>query len=96
MSRRGRFEFAERTKDTARNNWHAKNPDRQNEALEVNHKIPIHVAKKLGIPPDLVRTQDNAEALTKPDHLEFHRNELTIDEYRTLAQSLLGWVKNLI
>jgi hypothetical protein len=93
---RGRYEFLERTKDTARQNWHAKNPGRPNEVLEINHKIPVHVAKKLGIPPDLVRTQNNAEALTKPDHLDFHKNELTVEEYKTLAQSILGWVRNLI
>ena len=93
---RGRFEFPRRVKDNARNKWHAENPGREDEALEVNHKIPIHVAKDLHIPPDLVRTQDNAEALTIEEHLIFHRNELTTEEYSTLAQSLLGWIRNLL
>ena len=95
MSRRGRYDFNSRTKDKAKADWHADHPDREDERLEVNHIVAVHYARKMGIPPDLVRTQDNAEALTIPDHLEHHRNEPTDEEYAVLARGLLGWIRNL-
>lgn len=96
MSRRGRYEFPNRVKEHARTEWHKANPENEDAKLEVDHIVPVWYAKKNNIPPDLVRTGDNARALTVPEHKERHRNEPTEEEYRTIAQGILGWVKNLI
>lgn len=92
---RGRYEFDKRTKDEAFSRWHAENPGNEDANLEIHHRIPVHFAKKEGIPPDLVRTQDNAVAVTRDEHKEIHRNEPSDEEYKTLAQSILGWVGGL-
>lgn len=96
MARRGRYDFPRSVKDKAKADWRADHPGDEEVNLEVHHRIPVHFAKDAGIPPDLVRTQDNAEALTIQDHLEFHRNEPTDEEYQTIVQGILGWIGNLI
>ena len=93
---RGRYEFPKRVKDDAHSKWHANNPGREDESLEVDHIVPVWYAKKNHIPPDLVRVGNNARALTVKEHKERHRNEPTEEEYKTLAQAILGWVRNLI
>ena len=92
---RGRYEFSQRTKDSAVNKWRWNNPDRDDEDLEVDHIVPVWAAKELGIPADLVRTDDNARALTVGEHKDRHRNESDLEEYRSLAQSILGWIDGL-
>jgi len=96
MSRRGSYEFPKYVKEEAKRKWRRDNPDREDEPLEVHHQIPVKIAKKLKIPPYLVRVSDNAIAVTKDEHKEIHENELTLDEYKILAQALLGWTRNLL
>lgn len=94
--KRGRYDFDEATKDSAKRKWHADNPGNEKVPLEVDHHIPVWWAKKNNIPPDLVRTRQNARAMRVHEHKERHRNEPTDEEYTTLAQSVLGWIRNLI
>lgn len=94
MSRRGK-EFPDTVKDSAIRKWHKENPGRSKEKLEVDHVIPIHVGNRLGIPSALLKSRANAEAKTQKEHKEKHRNELSDEEYKTLAQALLGWIGNL-
>lgn len=94
---RGRYEFTQTTRNRAIEKWREENPEADDDInLEVHHKVPVWWAKKNNIPSTLVRIQDNAVALSRDEHKEVHRNELSDDEYRTLAQSILGWVRNLI
>lgn len=95
MGKRGRYEFSDGVKRSAKKEWHRNNPGNPKEPLEIDHIVPVHFAKRHGIPPDLVRTRDNARALRIKEHKERHRNEPTEEEYMTLSQGLLGWIKNL-
>ena len=96
MGNRGRYEFPNSVKESARNDWHKKNPGHKNERLEVDHIIPIWFAKKYGIPPGVITTRKNARALRIKEHKERHRNEPTGEEYAVLAIALLGWITNLL
>lgn len=96
MSRRGYYEFPKRVRKEAIRKWHKDNPGNKDQVLEVHHKVPVKIARKLKIPPRLVRIPDNAQAVTPEEHKKIHENELTLDEYRILAQALLGWSRNLI
>lgn len=93
---RGRYEFPKSVRERAVERYYAENPESENELLEVHHQVPVWWAKKEQIPSALVRVQANAIAVPRDDHKEIHRNELSDDEYRTLAQAVLGWVRNLI
>lgn len=95
MARRGRYDFPRSVKDKAKADWRANHPGCEDTNLEVHHRIPVHFAKDAGIPPDLVRIQDNAVALTRREHKDFHRNEPTDEEYRTIVQGILGWIGGL-
>ncbi len=95
MPRPSQYEFSQRTKNTAISRWHWEHPGREDEKLEVHHIIPVRVAITLDIPPTLVRTADNAQAMPVAEHKEKHQNEPSLEEYRLLAQSILGWHGNL-
>ncbi|NCS97980.1 MAG: hypothetical protein GW762_05305 [Candidatus Pacebacteria bacterium] len=94
--KRKEYEFSMQTKDSVINSWHAQNPGRHNAELEVDHIIPIWWARQQAIPPEIVKTRDNARALTKSEHKRRHKNELSHQEYVSLAQTILGWARNLI
>lgn len=96
MAKRRRYEFPDRVKESARKKWHEENPGNENEPLEVDHKIPVWWAKKNNIPPDLVRTRQNARALRIKEHKQRHREEPSEEEYATMAQGILGWFRNLL
>jgi hypothetical protein len=94
MSRRG-AEFDRYTKDEAIAKWRANHPERVNEKLVVHHRVSIHAGQKLGIPNAVLKSAQNAQAMPKSEHKEYHRNEPTLEEYAIIAQGLLGFVGRL-
>jgi hypothetical protein len=73
VSRKG-HEFNQRTKDLAIRKWHAENPGRENEKLEVDHKVGVDYAKRNGIPPAVTKQADNARAMPVSEHKQRHRD----------------------
>lgn len=62
----------------------------------VHHIIPVSVCRELGIPGWLCSSQANAKAY--PDyetHMREAEHELSLNEYKTIAQGLLGWIDKL-
>lgn len=94
MSRRG-WEFSPRIRDRAIEEWHWNNPGRQDVTLAVHHRVKIEFAKKHGLPPAVIRSQQNAQAVPIEEHLEIHRNE-SEEEYWSIYQSLIGFINRLI
>jgi len=92
---RGKYEFSDRTKEAARRKWHAENPGNEDANLEVDHLVAVWFAKKHGIPHQQITSGANAKALRQKEHKAKHRNEPTEEEYKTLAQGLLGIIKRL-
>lgn len=89
MGRKG-AEFNRRTKEQAKRKWRRKNPGREDEELQVHHKVAVHAGRKLGIPKRVLKSPKNAVAMPAPDHKAYHENEPTLEEYKTIAQGLLG------
>ena len=94
MSRKG-YEFNNLTKEAAKLKWHKENPNNEDATLEVDHIISIWFAKKYGLPKHTIKSAKNAKALTHEEHKKKHDNEPTEEEYATLAQALLGYVRRL-
>lgn len=84
-NRRG-FEFSNRTKEEERSRWHAKNPGRERESLQVHHILPISEGKKRGVPRESIRSQQNAVAVPKEFHKRIHR-KTTPETYDALAEA---------
>lgn len=78
-SRKG-YEFRKRTKDVALNEA------QEEDELEVHHIVPVSVARRKGVSPDLVRSPINAVAMPKKKHREIDHNDPDLDE---LADELL-------
>lgn len=92
MARRG-YEFDKRTREAARIKWHRDNPGREDEQLEVDHKVPIWYAKKNGIPPAVIKSQDNARALPVDEHKE--RDHYDEEEINFFLSSLTHFIGGL-
>jgi 5-methylcytosine-specific restriction endonuclease McrA len=92
VSRRG-LEFSTHTQDEAIKQWHIAHPDEDEIDLEVHHRVPIAHAKKMKLPPSLVRSGANAEALTKSEH--YKKKKQTEEESKTIAQALFGLLDEL-
>ncbi len=60
------------------------------EPLQAHHLIPIYIAREIELPNVAIRNLANCEILCDDCHKETHENELSIEEYKALAQSLLG------
>ncbi len=93
MARKG-YEFPRSQIDKGITDWHKKNPNNEDSELEAHHKVPIEHAKKMRLPPSLVKSGANMEILTKEEHKE-KRNQ-TLEESATIAQSLFGLVNTLL
>jgi hypothetical protein len=87
---RNKAEFSDRVKDNAIKRWHKLNPGRENEIITVHHRVSIWAGKELGIPTRVLKSGENAQAMTLEEHQRFHDNEPTLEEYAVIAQGLLG------
>lgn len=93
MPRKG-YEFSQRTRNEAIRRWYINNPGREKEELEVDHKVPIWYAKKHGIHPSVIRSQDNARALPKEDHKQ--RDHYDEEEIRFFLSTLTQFIGRLL
>lgn len=90
MPRKG-YEFSQRTRNEAIRRWHRDNPGREDEELEVHHRVPVYYARKHGIHPDVVRSQDNAQAMPKSEHRGVdHYDEEQINAHLSSLANFLG------
>ena len=70
------FEFSDKTRQIARE----KAGFGEDEYCEVHHKMQVAVAMRLGLPPELVRSPENAIALTHDEHFNMHNFKMS-DRY---------------
>jgi len=73
-TRRG-YEFSDRDKREAKRRWHEANPGREDEQLDVDHKVPIFRAREMGMHPHEVNTLQNARAVPRAEHQKRDHNE---------------------
>ncbi len=85
-SRKG-YEFDDRIIQQELMRWHTKNPAQPTTRLEVHHILPVHEAKKRGVPRQAIKSQQNAVAVPKEFHKRVHR-ETTEETYSALAEAL--------
>lgn len=89
MPRKG-YEFPDRVKDEAIRRWRIKNPDRTDEELEVDHKVPVWFAKKHGVPREVITSQDNARAIPKSEHRD--RDHYDEEEIKAFLSQLVNFI----
>jgi hypothetical protein len=87
MPRRRGYEFDERTKDEAITRWHRDNPGREDEELEVHHRLPVWFGRENGVHPDVIRSPQNAQVLPKGEHrqVDHYDEQQNAENLGTLA-----------
>jgi len=97
MSRKSRqgAEFSNRIKEEERTRWHAHNPGREDEQLQVHHICGISEGLKRGVPKRALKSQQNAVALEEDFHNEVHR-ETDEETMNVLAQGLINLWRKLL
>lgn len=89
--KRKAYEFSERTKESARRKWHRDNPGNEHVQLEVHHKTPIKYARENGIPPAVIRQDNNAVAMPVQEHKKVnHRDEEQINAHLSTLAMFVG------
>lgn len=75
MSGRKGYEFSDSVRAEAARIWHEQNPGREDEELDIDHKVPIFRAKQMGMHPHEVNTLQNARAMPRSEHQQRDHNE---------------------
>jgi len=90
VSYRGSYEFPKHIKESARTEWHKKNPGNEDANLEVHHILNIHHAILHDVPIDAVRSNLNAVAVRRKFHKEIHREQTDEDQ-----EEFANWFKSI-
>lgn len=92
--RRSKYEFSRQTKREAklRAGFKCEQCGAKGD-LEAHHVIAVWTATELGLWREVVKSINNCEVLCPSCHAEKHNPEPTLDEYKSLAQAILGAVQ---
>lgn len=74
MSRK-HYEFPKHVKESEMRKWHEKNPGNDDANIEVHHILNIHHAILHDVPPEAVKSRDNAVAVRRKFHKDIHRQQ---------------------
>jgi len=89
VSRRG-YEFPDSIKESARTEWHKKNPGHEDANIEVHHILNIHYAILHDVPKEAVKSGLNAVAVRRKFHKEIHREQVDEDQ-----EEFANWFKSI-